>query len=82
MAWRLNDGHKKKPGGAYQRGKRTIAKEKLYKHILILIHKFYTNFNIGINMDSFPVENRWLKPYRHWKFTPRDFTIDESDTNL
>jgi hypothetical protein len=29
-------------------------------------------------MDSFPVENRWLKPYRHWKFTPKDFTIDES----
>ncbi len=78
MAWRLNDGHKEKPEGAFQRGKRTIAKEKLYKHILSLIRKFYPNFNIGINMDNFPIENRWLKPYRHWKFTPRDFTIDES----
>lgn len=78
MAFRLNDKHKEKPEGAKRRGKRTIAKEKLYKHILVLIRSFYPNFNIGINMDKFPAENRWKMPYKHWKFTPKDFNIDES----
>lgn len=78
MAWRLNDGHKEKPTGEKRRGKRTIAKEKLYKHILGLIRSFYPNFNIGINMDGFPEKNRWTMPYRHWKFTPKDFSIDPS----
>ncbi len=33
MAFRLNNGHKEKPVGQNRRGKRTIAKEKLYKFI-------------------------------------------------
>ncbi|MDQ6764098.1 MAG: DUF3800 domain-containing protein [Bacteroidota bacterium] len=33
MSFRLNDQHKEKPEGSLRRGKRTIAKEKLYKHI-------------------------------------------------
>ena len=33
MAFRLNDKHKIKPPGQRTRGKRTIAKERLYKHI-------------------------------------------------
>lgn len=78
MAFQLNDLHKKKPEGAKIRGKRTIAKEKLYKHILGLIRSFYPNFNIGINMDKYPVENRWQMPYKHRKFTPKDFNIDKS----
>jgi len=33
VAFRLNDRHKEKPEGARRRGKRTRAKEQLYKHI-------------------------------------------------
>ena len=78
MAFRLNDRHKAKQEGLRRRGKKTIAKEKLYKHILGLIRSFYPNFNIGATTASYPRENIWKYPYRHWKFTPRDFKIDES----
>lgn len=78
MAFRLNDGHKERPPGKKQRGKKTIAKEKLYKHILSLIRSFYPNFNIGTTTAKYPRINIWEHPYRHWKFTPKDFTIDES----
>ena len=78
MAFRLNDRHKEKPEGAKQRGKKTIAKEKLYKHIFRNIHAIYPNFNIGATTSKFPREKIWLLPYRHWKFTPKEFTVDES----
>lgn len=78
MAFRLNDLHKKKPEGAKRRGKKTIAKEKLYKHIYSNINTLYPNFNIGATASRFPREKIWLLPYRHWKFTPKEFTIDES----
>ena len=78
MAFRLNDLHKVIPEGEKQRGKKTIAKEELYKHILIQIRKIYPNFNIGITTSKSPREKIWLLPYRHWKFTPHEFTIDET----
>jgi hypothetical protein len=78
MAFRLNDRHKEKPPGERIRGKRTIAKEQLYRHIYFHINKIYPNFNIGTTTSKSPREKIWNLPYRHWKFTPREFTVDES----
>lgn len=79
MEFRLNNKHLSKPEGARIRGKRTIAKEKLYKHILHHIQDIYPNFNIGettgLNGDK---ANRWKHPYRHWKFIPNDFEYNAS----
>jgi hypothetical protein len=73
IAFRLNDQHKQKPAG-----KRTIAKEQLYKHINEQIRTIYPNFNIGITTGKGEKETIWKLPYRHWKFTPKDFIIDET----
>jgi len=78
MASRLNDLHKVKPYGSRIRGKRTIAKEKLYKHILHRIRDIHSNFNIGNTTRRYPQEIIWISPYRHWKFVPKDFIIDET----
>jgi hypothetical protein len=81
IQFRLNDLHKVKPKGKWRRGKRTIAKEKLYKMINRRIRKIYPNFNIGIttgtNGDQ---ENYWKHPYRHWLFRPRSYREDDSKT--
>lgn len=79
MAFRLNDLHKAKVPGTKRRGKRTIAKENLYKHILSYVRNIYPNFNIGVSTGTGGVLlKRWEHPYRHWKFIPREFRIDES----
>lgn len=78
MAFRLNDLHKEKPEGSRFRGKKTIAKEKLYKHILSCIREIYPNFNIGITTSRMPRERIWNLSYRHWKFRPKEFKVDES----
>ncbi|WP_413710385.1 DUF3800 domain-containing protein [Rhizobium sp. Rhizsp82] len=79
MYFRLNDLHLAKPEGQRRRGKRTIAKEKLYKHINKRIRNVYPNFNIG---ESTGTPNgaidRWDHPYRHWKFKPRAHTVNEA----
>jgi hypothetical protein len=75
MAFRLNNMHLVKPEGSRIRGKRTIAKEKLYKHILSNIRQIIPHFNIGVSTGG-ANENRWNGPYRHWKFVPRNHRID------
>lgn len=79
MQFKLNNKHRIKPAGAARRGKKTIAKEKLYKHISTRIRALYPNFNIGAStgLRGDP-GNRWNDPYRHWCFTPREFELDES----
>jgi hypothetical protein len=77
MAFRLNDMHLVKPEGSRIRGKRTIAKEKLYKHVLSNIQAIVPRFNIGVSTGG-ENESRWNGPYRHWKFIPRNHRIDES----
>lgn len=69
MCFRLNEKHKAIPEGERRRGKRTVAKEKLYKHILAEIETFRPHFNIGISTghDNDPA-SRWHHPYRHWNF--------------
>lgn len=52
MQFRLNDKHKEKPEGAKTRGKRTIAKEKVYRHTLAQIRDVTGRnaFNIGFQL--------------------------------
>ena len=77
MTFRLNNQHLVKPEGQYRRGKKTIAKEKLYKHISGRIRKIYPNFNIGESTGKKGnIANRWRHPYRHWKMIPTNHKRD------
>lgn len=69
MAFRLNNLHLEKPIGSKRRGKRTIAKEKLYKYINAKIREIRPNFNIGVStsIDGNHL-NHFEHPYRHWIF--------------
>lgn len=79
MAFRLNNMHLEKPEGARVRGKKTIAKDKLYKHILSLIRNVgFPYFNIGISTGTSNLTDRWNHSYRHWKFIPSEFKEDKS----
>ena len=71
MAFRLNKMHLEKPENSKRRGKKTVAKEKVYKHILSHIQANYPNFNIGVSTSKHEdIENLWKHPYRHWLFIP------------
>lgn len=81
VQFRLNDKYRQKPPGSNRRGKRTIAKETLYKHIYGRVFQIYPNFNIGISTGTQGnLANRWNHPYRHWLFTPRNYRLDSSQT--
>lgn len=77
MQFRLNDKHLEIPPGKHRRGKRTRAKERVYKHISKRIRAIYPNFNIGITTGTFGggKELRWHHAYRHWLFTSPDSEI-------
>lgn len=80
MTFRLNEKHKKIPG-TKKRGRRTIAKEALYKKILHLIRDIYPNFNIGISTSCHgDITNRWKCPYMHWAFVPQNGIFDRKLT--
>jgi len=73
MAFRLNEKHKAKIPGTKIRGKRTVAKENLYKHILKEIRSIKPNFNIGVSTScKGDLSNKWLMPYMHWIFKSRE----------
>lgn len=73
MCFRLNDKHLEKEAGKHRRGKRTVAKEKLYKTIRSEICKTRANFNIGASTSyDGDIENRWLQVYSHWVFRSRE----------
>jgi hypothetical protein len=79
MNFRLNDFHSAKPPGKDRRGKKTLAKEKVYKHISKRIRAIYPHFNIGISTGvQGNRANRWLHPYRHWLLVPRLREYDKS----
>lgn len=81
ISFRLNDKYKEKPVGASRRGKRTIAKEKLYKFILGEIRKIHPRFNIGVSTSArSDLSNRWNDPYMHWMFIPRQDVFDSTQT--
>jgi hypothetical protein len=79
MCFRLNDKHLIKPQGQRRRGKRTIAKEMLYKVINREIRSIYPNFNIGVGTAChYGPSDRWTHPYRHWLFMPTAYELDRS----
>ena len=79
MKFRLNEEHKVIPEDKKRRGKKTIAKEKLYKYIRKRVGEIYPNFNIGISTGHrTDVSNRWNDPYRHWNFKSSNSEIDKS----
>jgi hypothetical protein len=71
MSFRLNDKHKEIPPGKKRRGKRTVAKEKLYNTIREEIFKIRPNFNVG-SSTGLSLDERWAAPYAHWKFIPSE----------
>ena len=77
MQFRLNNMHKLKPDGKKRRGKRTIAKEKLYKHINQKICTLRNRFNIGMTTGSKNKTDYWNHSYRHWNFKPKDFEVNQ-----
>jgi len=81
MSFRLNDKHKEKPPGQRRRGKRTRAKEKLYKIILAEIKKIHPRFNIGVStrLGDHP-DAKWHSPYLHWSFVPASAEFDSTLT--
>ena len=78
IQFRLNDLHKEIPSGKRRRGKRTVAKEKVYKHISSHIRKLKPGFNIGISTGAADLKDRWRHPYRHWLFVPKNFEFDQN----
>jgi len=79
IQFRLNNMHKVKPAGKKRRGKRTIAKEELYKQINRRIREIYPNFNIGINTGiNGEKSNYWRHSYRHWLFIPAYYRKDST----
>ncbi len=72
MFFRLNNLHMAKVEGTKRRGKRTVAKERLYTHINKNIREILPNFNIGISTGSRGASNpHWEHPYEHWSFMPK-----------
>ena len=82
MQFRLNDWHKEKPDGQRKRGKRTTAKEKIYKHIYSHTRNIIDpNFNIGNTTGKhYGAASLWLHSYRHWRFVPKNYSFDKSAT--
>lgn len=81
MNFKLNNMNKEKLQNSNKRGKRTIAKEKLYKNILKNIRHIYPNFNVGISTGiRGELANHWKDPYRHWRFMSKDSIFDSSLT--
>ena len=85
VCFRLNNKHKIKDQATGRRGKRTILKEKLYRHINSRIREIYPNFNIGISTGCNDFSDRWTHPYRHWTFIPtssiRDISLSKGHKN-
>ena len=65
------------PKGATEPGQKTLAKERLFQHILSLIKAANKNpnFNIYENTQPETGRGRWVIPYRHWKFVPEEFRV-------
>ncbi|MDD5948362.1 MAG: hypothetical protein PUC39_01325 [Lachnospiraceae bacterium] len=74
MQFKLNKENLVKNPSTGRRGKKTIAKEKLYKHISRNIQDLYPHFNIGITTGvNNDYSNDWKHPYRHWSFVPSSY---------
>ncbi len=79
MCSRLNEKLRAIPEGKRRRGKRTRAKEQLYRSINAEVRNIYPNFNIGVGTACHGgPSDRWDHPYRHWLFMPANFEMDKS----
>jgi hypothetical protein len=79
MQFRLNELHKAIPKGQNRRGKRTRAKERVYKAINGKLRAMYPGFNIGVTTGQADGRDvRWSHPYRHWCFKPLQSVMDRS----
>jgi hypothetical protein len=79
MCAKLNDKLKAIPAGQKRRGKRTRAKEALYKAINAEIREIYPNFNVGVGTACrYGPSDRWTHPYRHWLFMPTEHEVDRN----
>lgn len=81
ISFRLNEKHKAIPAGKKRRGKRTLAKERLYKFILKQIKRVTgkDSFNIGITTGlTSGIQGRWTEAYLHWRFVPKDHLYDKN----
>ncbi len=81
MNFKLNNMDKEKLPNKNKRGKRTIAKEKLYRNILKNIKMIHPNFNIGVSTSNNGIYlKNWNDPYRHWCFKAKNSVFDSSLT--
>jgi hypothetical protein len=79
IQFRLNEHHKAVPKGKRRRGKRTRAKERVYKFINSRLRSMYPGFNIGITTGQADGQHvRWTHRYRHWCFKPYESVVDLS----
>jgi hypothetical protein len=80
--FRLNNKHLDRAAGQIGPGKRTVAKERLYKHILSEIKRVTgkAGFNVGISTGATYPGGRWHDPYLHWLFVPAQHRFDDSFT--
>lgn len=75
IAFRLNNKHLVIPQGATEPGHKTKAKEALFNHILELIKEADGIEDFDISKTTLPdgARDRWIIPYRHWKFLAAEF---------
>ena len=79
MSFRLNNMHLERNQEIGIIGKKTKAKEKLYKHCLSRIRRLdHPDFNIGITTSEQTPTDRWTDSYRHWNFVPSEFVEDKT----
>lgn len=75
IAFMLNKKNEEVPKGAIERGSRTVAKEKLFFHILQLIKESdgVEFFDISTSTPIQSVDDLWTTPYLHWKLIPSEY---------
>lgn len=81
ISFRLNEKHKAIPAGMKRRGKRSVAKERLYKFMLKQIKRVTgkDSSNIGITTGLMTgIQGQWDDPYLHWLFVPEDHLYDKN----
>ncbi|MBP5397786.1 MAG: DUF3800 domain-containing protein [Bacteroidales bacterium] len=78
MSFMLNRKNEVVPEGSAERGRRTIAKEKLFNHILQLIRESddILLFDISKTTPIVISQDYWTMPYRHWKFMTSEFRTE------
>ncbi len=77
IQFKLNDKHKEKPEGSRRRGKKTVAKEKVYRHINSRIRQIYPHFNVGTSTARPDQDSTWKHEYRHWSFVPTNARVNK-----